>query len=134
VLGYQVIGSSGHQFPFPEGVVADAAGNLYIADRSQHLVRRVTPAGNSVTLVGPPELAMPTGLALDSSGHLYISDGQRHRVLKVAPEGAVATAAGTGVAGCSGEGGSATAARLGEPWGLAVDRHGPMRATTTFAG
>jgi DNA-binding beta-propeller fold protein YncE len=76
-----------------------------------------------MTLVGPPELAMPTGLALDSTGHLYISDGQHHRVLKVSPEGAVATAAGTGVAGCCGDGGPATAARLREPWGLAVDRH-----------
>src|SRR5438046_7994557 len=109
--GYRVK-LSGHQIPFPEGVVADAAGNLYIADRSQRLVRRVTPEGNSVTLVGPLELAMPTGLALDSTGHLYVSDGQRHRVLKVGPEGALTTAAGTGVAGCSGDGGPATAARL----------------------
>src|SRR5688572_33319404 len=90
---------SGHQVTFLEGVVADATGNLYIADRSQCLVRRVTPEGNSVTLVEPPELGMPTGLALDCSGHLYISDGQRHRVLKVGPGGAVATAAGAGVAG-----------------------------------
>src|SRR5215212_8313585 len=123
--------SSGHQVPFLEGVVADAAGNLYIADRSQGLVRRVTPEGSSVTLVGPPELAMPTGLALDSSGHLYISDGQRHRVLKVGPEGAVATAAGTGVAGCFGDGGPATAARLREPWGVAVDRHGSLSIADT---
>jgi DNA-binding beta-propeller fold protein YncE len=121
-----IITRSGHQVPFPEGVVTDATGNLYIADRTQRLVQRVTPEGNSVTLAGPPELAMPTGLALDSSGHLYISDAQRHRVLKVDPEGALTTAAGTGVAGCSGEGGPATAARLGEPWGLAVDRHGSL--------
>jgi DNA-binding beta-propeller fold protein YncE len=118
--------SSGHQAPFLEGVVADATGNLYIADRSQRLVQRVTPEGNSVTLVGPPELGMPTGLALDSTGHLYISDGQRHRVLKIGPEGALATAAGTGVAGCSGDGGPATAAGLREPWGVAVDRHGGL--------
>src|SRR5436305_10902336 len=115
-----------HQLPFPEGVVADAAGNLYIADRGQRLVRRVTPEGNSMTLVGPPELAMPNGLALDSTGPLYVSDGQSHRVLKVGSEGALTTAAGTGVAGDSGDGGPATAAQLREPWGLAVDRHGSL--------
>jgi DNA-binding beta-propeller fold protein YncE len=117
---------SGHQVTFLEGVVVDAAGNLYIADCSQRVVRRVTSEGTSMILVGPPELAMPTGLALDSTGHLYISDGQRHRVLKVGPAGAVATAAGTGVAGCSGDGGPAAAARLGEPWGLAVDQPGSL--------
>jgi DNA-binding beta-propeller fold protein YncE len=118
--------------PFLEGVVVDRTGNLYIADRTRRLVQRVTPEGNSVTLVAPPELAMPTGLALDSTGHLYISDGQHHRVLKVSPEGALASAAGTGVAGCSGDGGPATAARLREPWGLAVDRHD--RLTIADAG
>jgi sugar lactone lactonase YvrE len=129
--GHQVITLSGHQVTFPEGVVGDATGNLYIADRSQRLVRRVTPEGNSVTLVGPPELGMPTGLALDSTGHLYISDGQRHRVLKVSPEGALATAAGTGVAGCSGDGGPASAARLCEPWGLAIDQRGSLTIADT---
>jgi DNA-binding beta-propeller fold protein YncE len=126
VMRRQIIRSAGYQLPLPEGVIADATGNLYIADRSQHLVRRVTPEGNSVTLVGPPELAMPTGLALDSTGPLYVSDGQCHRVLKVGPEGALTTAAGTGVAGCSGDGGPAAAARLREPWGLAVDRYGSL--------
>jgi NHL repeat len=117
---------SDYQVPFPEGVAADRAGNLDIADRNQRLVRRMTPEGTSVILVGPPELAMPTGLALDSTGALSISDGQYHRVLKVGPEGALTTAAGTGVAGCSGDGGPASAARLREPWGLAVDRHGSL--------
>jgi DNA-binding beta-propeller fold protein YncE len=124
--GPPIITPSGHQLTLPEGVVADGTGALYIADRGRRMVRRVTPDGNSVTLVGPPQLAMPTGLALDRTGHLYISDGPRHRVLKVSPEGALATAAGTGVAGCSGDGGPATAARLREPWGLAVDRHGSL--------
>jgi hypothetical protein len=44
----------------------------------------------------------------------------------VSPEGALATAAGTGVAGCSGDGDPATAARLREPSGLAVDGHGSL--------
>jgi len=73
-----------------------------------------------------PGTAKVSRLALDSTGHLSISDGQRHRVLRVSPEGALATVAGTGAAGCSGEGSPATAARLREPWGLAVDRHGSL--------
>ena len=61
--GPPIITPSGHHLTLPEGVVADGTGTLYIADRGRRVLRRVTADGNSVTLVGPPELAMPTGLA-----------------------------------------------------------------------
>jgi sugar lactone lactonase YvrE len=123
-VGGSVISSSLHQAIFLEGVVADAAGTLYIIAGSQSQVLQVTPEGVVVTLVGPADLSTPTGLALDEEGSLYIGDSGRHRVLKLAPEGRLLTVAGTGTAGFSGDGGPASAAQLNGPWGLAMDRRG----------
>jgi sugar lactone lactonase YvrE len=109
-----------------EGMVLDRSGNLYLADPGQRRVRQITPAGLVLTVAGPPALSLPTGLALDGAGLLFIADAEAHRVLRVGPEGCMATAAGTGAAGFSGDGGSATAARLNEPWGLAVDSRGHL--------
>jgi sugar lactone lactonase YvrE len=109
-----------------EGVVTDAAGNLYLTASSQSQVLQVNPEGVVITLVGPADLSVPTGLALDEEGSLYIGDTGRHQVLKLGPEGRLRAVAGTGTAGFSGDGGPATAARLNGPWGLAVEPRGVL--------
>jgi sugar lactone lactonase YvrE len=109
-----------------EGVVADAAGNLYLTAGSQSQVLQVTPQGVVVPLVGPADLSVPTGLALDNEGSLYIGDAGRHRILKLGPEGRLLTVAGTGTAGFSGDGGPAATAQLNGPWGLALDLRGVL--------
>lgn len=60
----------------------------------------------------------------DGRGNLYIADGRNHRVRKVDADGVITTVAGTGVRGFSGDGGSATSAKLSFPVGLAIDRDG----------
>ena len=79
------------------------------------------------TIVGPgatgdggaaaaAQLKLPEGVALDAAGNLYIADSRNHRIRKVdASTGAISTIAGTGVAGFSGDGGPAAAARLQFP-------------------
>jgi myo-inositol-hexaphosphate 3-phosphohydrolase len=66
----------------------------------------------------------PRTMEADSAGNLYITDTENHRVRKVSPSGIITTLAGTGTAGYSGDGGPATAARLRDPHGVAVDGAG----------
>lgn len=72
------------------------------------------------------QIAAIQGIALDAWGNVYISDTDRHRVRKVDANGAIATVAGTGEPGFSGDGGPASEARLNLPYGLAVDRFGAL--------
>lgn len=94
-------------------------------------------------------LLQAQGIATDFNGNLYVSDAVDHRVRKISPQGVIATIAGTGEPGFSGDGGPASAAQLNSPYGLAysrgnlyiadlgnarVRRIGPDGAITTIVG
>ena len=66
---------------------------------------------------------------MDSAGNLFLADTFNQRVRKVSPEGIITTVAGTGVAGFSGDGGPATAARLGNPNSGVIDAAGNLYVT-----
>ena len=126
------------QLNAPMGVAVDAAGNLYIAEFSNNRVRKVsangiisTLAGNGITgysgdggLATSAQLNGPRGVAVDSAGNVYIADTNNNCVRQVAPNGVIATVAGTGLAGVSGDGGLAVNAQVGNPIALAVDSVG----------
>ncbi len=119
----------------PIGVALDGAGNLYIADQSNHRIRRVDASGNISTVAGAgtagfsgdggaaavAELDDPLGVALDGAGNLYITDSDNNRIRRVDASGNISTIAGTGTAGFSGDVGPAIAAELNNPQGIAVD-------------
>jgi uncharacterized protein (TIGR03437 family) len=123
-----------------EGLALDTQGNVYIADPSNHRVRKVNAAGiiQSVAGSGSPDffgdagpasaarLNAPYGVAADRAGNLYIADLGNNRVRKVGPDGVITTVAGTGQAGSAGDGGPAVAAQLNAPRNVAVDGFGGL--------
>lgn len=120
------------------GLATDAAGNLYIADTFNDKVRKISPDGIISRFAGTGEeghggdggpagharLDKPRGLAVDESGHVYIADTDNHRIRRVDPSGTIATVAGNGHSGYSGDGGAATAAMFDGPHDVAVDASG----------
>jgi sugar lactone lactonase YvrE len=131
----------------PQGLALDSAGNLFIADTSNHRVRRVDAVTGSISTwagtgvgsyngdSGPATSIMllnPTGLAMDSSDNLYIADRFNNRIRKVDPRGGyLVTVAGTGNAQFSGDGGPATSAGIHWPAGIAVDAPGNLFISDT---
>ena len=128
----------------PVGVAVNPAGNLYIADRNNYRIRRMSaPSGMSYSGIistvagngnewysgdgGPAtsaQISYPDGVALDGAGNLFISDD--HRIRRVSPSGIITTVAGTGVAGYSGDNGPATSAQINAPIGVVVDGAGNL--------
>jgi hypothetical protein len=125
----------------PRAVVADANGNIYIADSGNNCVRKVSVAGVITTYAGTPpsagfsgdggpattaSLSDPMGLALDNGGNLYIADQGNNRIRKVSSTGTITTVAGNGVYSYTGDGGLAIAAEMESPTGVAVDSAGNL--------
>jgi len=128
------------QLSHPQGVFVDGSGNLYIADRSNHRVRKVDTAGNISTVAGTgvvgyngdggaatsAQLDNPRDGSVDGSGNLYIVDKGNQRVRKVDTAGNISTVAGTGTQGYNGDGGAATSAQLYNPSGVFMDGSGNL--------
>jgi uncharacterized protein (TIGR03437 family) len=129
------------QLNLPIGVAVDAAGNVYIADFGNSRVRKVSASGATIGTVagngstgysgdgGPAAKAQlngPQGVAVDAAGNLYIADTENNAIREVTPAGLIATVAGNGLAGYSGDGGQATSAQVGNPVGVTVDAAGDI--------
>jgi sugar lactone lactonase YvrE len=127
----------------PFGVAVEGGGNVYVADTTNHTIRKVTPAGVVSTLAGlagnmgssngtgsSARFYSPTGVALDSSGNIYVVDQGNHTIRKVTSAGVVTTLAG--LAGSSGSSdGTGSAARFNNPTGVAVDGGGNLYVSDT---
>ena len=120
------------------GVAVDGDGNLFVADTSNHAIRKVTPAGEVTTLAGSAgssgsadgtgaaaSFSQPAGVAVDGDGNLYVTDAGNRTIRKVTPAGEVTTLAGS--AGSSGSvNGIGPAARFSFPTGVVVDGDGNL--------
>ena len=132
----------------PWGVAIDASGNVYIADNSNNVIRKVTASSGIITTIagngiytysgdgGPATsagLRAPYAVAVDGSGNVYIADTPNNVIRKVAAStGIISTiagngfGAGTGTGGYSGDGGQATSAELNYPSDVVLDASGNL--------
>jgi Bacterial Ig-like domain (group 3) len=126
----------------PWGSVFDAAGDLFIADGNNNVIREVVKATGDIVVVAGDAVAgfsgdgglataakldNPNSVAVDSAGDLFISDEDNNRIREVVKSsGDIITIAGTGVAGYSGDNGLATLAKIDSPRGLSVDSSGDV--------
>jgi sugar lactone lactonase YvrE len=128
---------SAARFNAPEGIAADTAGNLYVAEPSSATIRKVTPQGAVSTLAGAngavgyadgtagaARFNMPSRLKTDGDGNLYVTDTGNSVVRKITPAGETGTLAGNG--SCGSADGRSTSARFCNPKGIALDRHGNL--------
>lgn len=124
------------RFQEPAGLALDASGNLFVADRGNHTLRRIDSGGATTTLAGSPGLAgttnalgtaarfnRPDGLVRSATGEIYIADSGNHAIRWYATTSAVSTLAG--LAGDPGNiDGSKELARFRGPRGLAISAAG----------
>jgi hypothetical protein len=132
------------RFNNPAGAAADSAGNVYVADRSNFALRKVTAAGVVTTLAGTAGISgsadgtgtvarfkLPAGVAVDSAGNVYVADQFNQTIRKLTADGLVTTLAGT--AGSFGNAdGTGAAARFTVPAGVAVDSAGNIYVADQF--
>jgi sugar lactone lactonase YvrE len=121
-------------FYSPIGVAVDGAGNIYVSDYGNNLIRRISASGMVSTLAGngnqglinaPGVLAsfnQPMGIAVDAAGNVYVGDAGNDRIRKITPAGVVSTLAGSDSTGYAD--GADTSASFFHPEGIALDRAG----------
>ncbi len=110
-------------------VALDGAGNLYIADGNNNVIRKVNTLGIITTVAGngtigysgdggqatAAQISGPNGVSCDVSGNFYIAENGNSTIRKINTAGIITTVAGNGIGGYSGDGGQATAAELYSP-------------------
>jgi gliding motility-associated-like protein len=124
-------------FNNPHGVATDPLGNVYVADRYNHLIRKIDTQGNVITLAGSgnpgsangtgsvASFNEPWGLCVDSLGNVYVADTKNNRIRKITPSGVVTTLAGTGNFGFT-DNANPLAASFGNPTGICINESGEL--------
>ena len=128
----------------PAGVCVDTDGTVYVAEFSNHVIRKVTPGGVATVFAGQIGVAgsndgtgtaaqfdRPTGIAIDPAGMIYVADTGNHTIRKITTQGVVTTFAGSpDVSGFAG--GLGSAARFAFPNGLALGPDGTIFVADTY--
>jgi len=124
----------------PQGIAIGGNGNIYISDTGNNVIRKIangiitTIAGTGIAGYGGDNgpatsatFVAVKGIDIDDENNIYMADSGNHVIRKVdATTGKIATIAGTGTAGYTGDGGMATRAQLSSPLGVVLDSHGNL--------
>jgi sugar lactone lactonase YvrE len=132
----------------PAGIAVDYSGNVYIADPSNSVIRKVNPSGIITTYAGTGvagysgdngpaikaqfQIGSPQGLAVDPAGNVYASDYQNHAIRKINSKGIITTIAGNGAPDYAGDGGPAILSKIWYPIGIATDVAGNVFITDSY--
>lgn len=124
------------KFASPIEITIDEAGNLYVADYTNHVIRKVDTNGTVSTLAGNGEAGFqdglgsaarfnyPSDMVVDADGNVYVADGGNHAIRKITPEGLVSTIAGSG--NRSYADGQGVSAEFSSPTGIDFDVDGNL--------
>jgi sugar lactone lactonase YvrE len=126
------------RFSHPRATAIDRAGNIYVGDETDFIIRKIFPDGHVTTIAGKvgekgsqdgkgsaARFAAPRGLGCDAAGNLYVTDTPNHTIRKITPDGTVTTIAGK--AGESGfVDGAIADARFNNPRAVVVDSKGNL--------
>ena len=140
--GYSADGSaaSSSAISKPGGLAIDGAGNIYLSEQNNHIIRKINSAGFLSTVAGnrtssfsgdggaatAASISYPCTLIIDAAGNLVFADAGNSRIRKVTTAGIISTIAGNGLMGYSGDGGVATSASFNNITGLAYDASGNL--------
>jgi sugar lactone lactonase YvrE len=122
------------QFNYPTGVAVDGSGNVYVADKDNHRIRKITPSGTVTTLAGSSQgfadgtgtaaqFSKPKDLVCDAAGNLYVTDSDNFRIRKITAAGVVTTLAGSTNGAADG---AASVSQFSYPSGIAIDSNGDI--------
>lgn len=139
VSGYRDGPAGSALFKLPAGIAVDASGTVFVADKDNHAIRKISPDGQVTTLVQHPFQNLQQ-IDLDPAGNVVVTNG--NAISKVSPDGKVTTFAGLAESGDVNDGtgganwgiadGQGEAARFNGPGGLAVDATGTVFVADTW--
>lgn len=129
------------EFSYPQALVVDSVGNIFVADSNNHTIRKIDTNDVVTTFAGAPgftgttdatgtsaRFSGPAGIVIDAADNLYVSDTNNHTIRKITPAGEVTT-----VAGQAGSNGSTdatgTSASFYRPQQITIDGTGNLYVT-----